>query len=146
MENLINFHVTGSSKGLQTIAKTGKHTLTIDEPPVMGGQDSGPNPLQTLLSALSGCENIVANVVAREMEFDLQGIDFDIKAVLDRRGFMGDPNVKPYFQSVNIEAKVKTSEPQERIDELQRITDSRCPIYATLSAAGIPIETNWTKA
>ncbi|CAH0344548.1 OsmC family protein [Bacillus sp. CECT 9360] len=146
MEHKLNFHVTGTTKGMQTIVKSSKHSITIDEPPVMGGHDSGPDPLTTLLSALAGCENVVANLVAKEMNFDLQTIEFDIKGVLDRRGLMGDPSVKPYFEKVMIEAKVTTSESQERINELQKLTDSRCPVYTTLEAAGIPLETTWTKA
>ncbi|MFC3884807.1 OsmC family protein [Bacillus songklensis] len=146
MENKLTFHVAGNTKGMQTVVKSGNHTITIDEPPTMGGQDTGADPLTTLLSALAGCENVVANVVAKELNFDLQGIEFDIKGILDPRGFMGDPNVRPYFEKVTIHAKVKTSESQERINELQRITDSRCPVYTTLKAANVELETNWTKA
>jgi putative redox protein len=142
----LNMRVSGNGKGMQTVLKAGNHTVTIDEPPAMGGQDSGPDPLTTLLSALAGCENVVANMVAKEMEFDLQGIEFDIKGVLDPRGFMGDPNVRTYFEKVTIQAKVKTSESEERIKELQTKTDSRCPVYNTLKAADVEIETNWTKA
>lgn len=146
LENKLNFHVTGKSKGMQTIAKSDQHTITIDEPPVMGGEDTGPDPLTTFLCALSGCENVVANVVAKELKFDLQGIEFDIRGVVDRRGFMGDPNVKPYFEKVTIDTKVQTSETEERIAELQRITDSRCPLYTTLKAAGVELKSKWSKA
>ncbi len=146
LENKLNFHVTGKSKGMQTIAKSDQHTITIDEPPVMGGEDTGPDPLTTFLCALSGCENVVANVVAKELKFDLQEIEFDIRGVVDRRGFMGDPNVKPYFEKVTIDAKVQTSESEERIAELWRITDSRCPLYTTLKAAGVELESKWSKA
>jgi uncharacterized OsmC-like protein len=34
------------------------------------------------LGALAGCENVVTNMVAKEIDFDLQGIEFDIKANL----------------------------------------------------------------
>jgi putative redox protein len=146
MKNQMTFHVTGSSKGMQTVVSSKQHTITIDEPPAMGGQDTGPDPLTTLLGALAGCENVVANLVAKELNFDLQGIEFDIQGTIDTRGLMGDPNVKPYFQQVTIHAKVKTNESQERIEELQRITDSRCPVYTTLKAAGIPLQSKWTKA
>ncbi|MCQ6277490.1 OsmC family protein [Bacillus sp. V3B] len=111
----------------------------------MGGKDTGADPLSTLLSALAGCENVIANFVAKEIEFDLQGIEFDITGILDTRGLMGDPNVQPYFEKVRINAKVKTSETQERVDQLQKITDERCPVYTTFKAAGIELVPNWTR-
>ena len=103
----------------------------------------GANPLSTLLSALAGCENVIANLVAREIEFDLQGIEFNITGILDTRGLMGNANVQPYFEKVRIESKVKTSETQERVYQLQKITDARCPVFTTFKAAGIELEVNW---
>ncbi|MBM7701303.1 OsmC family protein [Metabacillus iocasae] len=138
--------VTGNTDGMQTVLTAGKHKVVIDEPKNMGGKDEAADPLATLLSSLAGCENVIANMVAKEIQFDLQGIEFDIKGILDTRGLMGDKSVKPYFEKVTIEAKVKTSETQERVDELQRITDERCPVYTTLKAAGIELEPKWTKA
>ncbi|GIM45833.1 hypothetical protein DNHGIG_13820 [Collibacillus ludicampi] len=102
--------------------------------------------MSLVLSALAGCENIVANLVAKEINFDLQGIEFDIRGEFDPRGLMGDPNVRPYFEKVTIHAKVKTSESEDRLKELQEITDSRCPVYTTLKAAGVELESNWVKA
>jgi putative redox protein len=112
----------------------------------MGGKDSGPNPLSTLLSSLAGCENVIANMVAKEIGFDLQGIEFNVKGTLDPRGMMGDPNVKPYFENVVINAEVKTDESEKRVKELQEKTDQRCPVFTTLKAAGIELEPNWSKA
>ncbi|GGF23722.1 hypothetical protein GCM10010954_23190 [Halobacillus andaensis] len=112
----------------------------------MGGTDEGQDPLSNLLASLAGCENVIANMVAKEIDFDLQGIDFNITAELDPRGLMGKADVQPYFNQVNIEAKVKTSESEERINELKQITDTRCPVYTTLEAANIPITAHWTKA
>lgn len=145
MEKKMTFQVSGKSNGVQAILKSGKHTIIIDEPPAMGGQDKGPDPLTTFLGALAGCENVVANLVAKELAMDLQGIEFDIKGILDPRGFMGNPDVIPYFEKVIIDVKVKTNDSLERIHELQRVTDSRCPIYNTIKAAGIEIVSNWTK-
>jgi putative redox protein len=138
--------ITAVSEGMQTKARSKHHHIIIDEPRDMGGKDEGPNPLGTLLGALAGCENVVANMVAKEINFDLQGIEFDIRGELDTRGFMGDPNVRPYFEKVTVEAKVKTTESEERIKELQEKTDLRCPVYTTLKAAGVEMVTNWVKA
>ena len=138
--------ISSQSQGMQTVINAGKHSITIDEPAKMGGTDTGADPLTTLLSSLAGCENVIGNLVAKEMNFDLQGIEFDIKGILDPRGLMGVEGVQPYFEKVTIDAKVKTSESQERINELQSKTDERCPVYTMFEAAGIELVPNWVKA
>ncbi len=112
----------------------------------MGGTDDGQDPLSNLLASLAGCENVIANMVAKEMEFDLKSIEFDVNGELDPRGLMGQADVRPYFEKVSVHAKVTTSESQDRIDELKEKTDARCPVYTTLKAAGVELEANWTKA
>jgi putative redox protein len=139
-------NITSQATGMQSVIKAGVHTIIIDEPETMGGKDTGADPLASLLSSLAGCENVIANFVAKEIGFDLQGIEFDITGIIDPSGLMGDPNVRPYFEKVRINAKVQTSESQERIDQLQKTTDRRCPVYTTFEAAGIDLEVNWTKA
>ncbi|WLR53317.1 OsmC family protein [Bacillus tianshenii] len=131
---------------MQTKAVSNGHELILDEPAKMGGQDQGTNPLGNMLVSLAGCENIVANIVSKELAFDLQGIEFQISGEFDPRGLMGDPNVRTYFQKITIHAKVKTNESDERIQELKRLTDKRCPVYGILKAADVEIEAHWEKA
>jgi putative redox protein len=138
--------ITGVSQGMQTKVTAEKHHFIVDQPQTMGGKDEGANPLTTLLGALAGCENVIANMVAKDMNFNLQGIEFDIHGELDTRGLMGDPNVRPYFQKVVVNAKVKTNETEDRVKELQEKTDLRCPVYTTLKAAGVEMVVNWAKA
>jgi putative redox protein len=142
----IQLTASGVAEGSTSEIKTGNHTFYIDEPERLGGNDKGPNPLQTLLGALIGCESIIANMVAKEINFDLQGISFSVKGELDPRGYMGDPNVRTYFEKVEISAEVKTSESEERIQKLQELTDIRCPVFNILKAADVEIVTNWKKA
>ncbi|MDQ0340997.1 putative OsmC-like protein [Caldalkalibacillus uzonensis] len=142
----MKFKVNGQSAGLSVEMKAGKHTVTIDEGSQLGGQDRGPNPLQTLLCALAGCENVTAHVIAKQMNFDLQGITFEITGEFDPRGFMGDPNVRTYFEKVYVTARVHTTESEERIKELQKMVEQRCPVYGTFKTAGIEMHDNWIKA
>jgi putative redox protein len=146
MEQLAQFKVTGKGSGMRLDAIAGKHSIAIDEPVSFGGQDSAIDPLSAFLSSLIACENVMAQLIAKEMDFDLKGISFDVSGSLDLRGLMGDPEVKPYFSKVIVEAFVVTTESQERINALQEKVDMRCPIYRTLKDAGIHVENNWVKA
>ncbi|KUP04141.1 osmotically inducible protein C [Bacillus coahuilensis m2-6] len=144
--NKMTLKVNATTEGITVKANTGKHEFFIDEGKQMGGQDKGPNPLQAVLGALAACENVTANMVAREMKFNLEGITFEIKGTFDPRGFMGDPSVRPYFETVTVEAKVQTDETEERIKELQEKVESRCPVYTMMKAANIEMNDTWTKA
>ncbi|MFB4165677.1 OsmC family protein [Alteribacillus sp. JSM 102045] len=142
----MNEKITAVSKGMNTKGMSHNHQVVIDEPANMGGTDEGANPLATLLISLAGCENAIANFVAKELEFDLQGIDFEINGELDPRGMMGEEGVRPYFQKITVNATVHTSESEARVKELQETVDSRCPVYTTLVAADVEMIPNWGKA
>ena len=142
----MEFNVEGNAKSFQTDLSTGSHEITIDEPENLGGSNQGMDPLSALLSSLAGCENAVANFVAKEMDFDLQGISFQVNGNIDSEGMMGNPDVRPYFQTVSVKAKVQTSESDERVQELQDKVDARCPVFTTLHAAGVEMKVDWSKA
>ncbi|MCT8139311.1 OsmC family protein [Anaerobacillus sp. CMMVII] len=146
MANKMTLLVNAKTEGITVTNKAGKHEFIIDEGKQMGGQDLGPNPLQSVLGALAACENVTARVVAREMNFDLQDLSFKIKGQFDPRGFMGDPSVRPYFETITVEATVTTGETEERIKELQEKVESRCPVYTMLKAANVQLEDQWNKA
>lgn len=142
----MKFKVTGKNDGLKSTVKAGKHDIIVDEAPQMGGNNEGPNPLQYMLSALVGCGNVVAHLVAKEMNFDLQGLSFEATGEFDPRGFMGDPNVRTYFETVTVDVKVETSESDERIEQLREQVEARCPVYGTFRAADVELKGAWTKA
>lgn len=141
----LKMQVSGENEGIKSIVKAGRHELIVDEGSQVGGNDEGPNPLQYMLIALAGCENVVAHAVAKEMAFDLQGLTFDISGEFDPRGFMGDPNVRTYFETVTINVNVKTTESEERLQELREKVEARCPVYSTFFAANIDMKSTWTK-
>lgn len=138
--------VSGVSEGFTTTVSAGHHLYYLDEPEQAGGHDLGPNPLQALLGALIGCENITASAVAKQMDFDLRGVAFSVKGSYDSRGLKGDHNVRTYFEKVELRAELQTSESDERIKALKEATDARCPIFNTLKAADVELVTNWVRS
>lgn len=141
----VKMQVTGHSEGMKSIIKAGKHEVIVDEAEQMGGNNEGANPLQYMLTALAGCGNVVAHMVAKEMDFDLQGLTFHVSGEFDPRGFMGEPGVRTYFETVTVDVKIKTSESKDRIKQLQRQVESRCPVYGTFFAADIEMKGTWIK-
>lgn len=139
----VELQISSKSNQLQSVVTMDNHQITIDEPAKMGGQDTGPSPMQLVLAALAGCENVMAHLIAKEMNFDLQDLSFEVKGTLDMRGLAGTVGVKPYFQNVSVQASVKTSEPNERLQELVTTLENRCPAFTLLRDAGVAMEEKW---
>lgn len=146
MGQMMNVKVNGTGTGMRLDAVAGKHQVVVDEPVAMGGKDTAADPLSTFLASLLACENVMAQIIAKEMNFDLQGISLETEGAIDVSGLMGNLEVDPKFQEVVVKGYVKTSETQERINEMCEKVDLRCPIYRTIKDAGIPIRNEWVKA
>ena len=74
---LVNFKINAKSESpTRTVVTARDFKMVIDEPKNLGGKDTGANPVEFLLGALSGCLNVVGHIVAKEMKFDFKGISF----------------------------------------------------------------------
>lgn len=70
----------------------GKHSLTADEPPALGGRDAGPAPYELLLMSLGACTAITLRMYA------------------ERKGWA--------FDSLRVELHYQKGEPRSRIDRV----------------------------
>lgn len=145
MSQKLTFKLDVTGSGMRTDSTNGKHIISIDEPESFGGKDSAPDPMSTMLAALAACENVMAQIISKEMNIQIEDISFKVEGELDPSGLMGNLDVKPYFEKVKVEAFLKTSASQEQVDELRKKVDQRCPIFRTIKDAGIPIENLWVK-
>jgi uncharacterized OsmC-like protein len=117
--------------------QSGKYSLTIDEPVMMGGTDQGPAPLQVLLMALAGCLNITGHEVARQHGLNLKGMHISIKGKMNPAVFMGSPvDERSGFQdiTVNIDAQF-IGVTQEQINSWLAETERRCPVTDNIKDA-----------
>lgn len=144
--------VSATSRGEDCTSRVmtglGGHEFVVDEKSQHGGNDLGPNPLEYLLGALAGCEQVTAYYVSRKMtpEFDLNKVIVHVEGDVDPRGFKGlEETVPAHMQKVRIEVCLATSEPEERIRELQRKVELQCPVHSLFKAAGVQITSRWYK-
>jgi uncharacterized OsmC-like protein len=133
----------GSMMAVQDFGEYG-HIVT-DEPVAHGGTGEGPSPLQAVLGALCGCESVTFHRTAKEMEFVYDGIDFEGEFTIDIRGRMGVREVRPHFQTIRVEAKVRTSESEERLAAVVEETEARCPVYNLVVDAGVNVQMRWVR-
>ena len=66
-------------RNYQVDIEAGRHRLSADEPPALGGADAGPAPFQLLLSALGACTTITLRMYAQRKGWDLNGVDVDLR-------------------------------------------------------------------
>ncbi len=116
-----------------------------DEPDSLGGTNTAPSPLETVLIALVGCDGVIINGVATAMKFDYAGVDLSCESQIDVRGPKGVPGIRPYFEEALLEIVVYTDESEERFRRLARNVEFRCPVMNLMTAAGVEMDVTWTR-
>ena len=117
--------------------------LVTDEPKTSGGTETGPTPLETVLAALVGCESVMIHNVATAMNFDYEGVELEASGTVDLRGPKGVPGIRPYFDSVELTVVIYTAESTERMEQLARNAEARCPVMNLMRDAGAKVTANW---
>jgi putative redox protein len=140
-------HVKGSNAaGTRTVIQVRDFAPVVtDEPDSMGGTNSAPSPLETVLVALVGCDGVIINGVAKAMGFEYAGVDFRCESQIDVRGPKGVPGVRPYFEAASIDITIYTDESDKRLAQLQKNVEFRCPVMNLLRAADVKLQANWEK-
>jgi len=130
------------------------HDLQTDVPIKMGGGDSAPQPVETLLAALLGCTQATAVFVGRMMSprLTIDKIYFDIEAYRDERGALESPidivpTIPARLQRVSGTVLVYFKKGSDVTDENMRIlgeqTEARCPVANMLHASGCELDIRW---
>jgi len=119
--------------------------FTFDEPSAHGGNDLGPSPLQGVLGALCACESVTFGRTAQEFGFACDGISFDAACTIDIRGRLGVAEVVPHFQSIKVEARVRTAESEAALLRVVELTEARCPVLNLAKDAKVRVDMVWIR-
>ncbi len=130
---IFSVQATSESPSKATV-KARNFTLTIDEPPNLGGTDHGANPVEFVLAALAGCLNVVGHMVAKEMGFEIRSLSFNIDGELNPAGFMGKAkDVRPGYQEIVVKVNADTDADEETLNKWLEVIESRCPVSDNIS-------------
>ena len=139
MANMIfKSEVKWTGEGVSSDAECGKHTIHIDEPPALGGKDTGANPVELLLSALGGCMVVLINAFAPAHDVIIKDVSVSVEGDLDPDGFMGKSDVRPGFSEIRYKLNIDSPSSKENVDALIEHAKSACPVKDTLS--GVPVK------
>lgn len=116
-----------------------------DEPASLGGTNTAPSPLETVLIALVGCDGVIINGVATAMKFNYAGVDFACESQIDVRGPKGVPGIRPYFETAKLDITVYSDESDARFQQLRKNVEFRCPVMNLLSAAQVGMDVIWVQ-
>ncbi len=123
-------------EGMQFLAETESgHALVIDSGnPDLGGKDTGPRPMELVLTALCGCTAMDVISILRKMRQPVRR--FRVRAEARQR-----PDHPHVFTHVKVIYEVEGEVDEKKVRKAVDLSQSRyCPVAATLRAAGVPVE------
>ncbi len=128
------FSVKGESKSAARInVKARNFDLVVDEPPDLGGEDQGANPVEYILAGLVGCLNVMGHLVAKEMGFKIQNLTIDAEGPLNPEKLFGQPtDDRAGYKRIAVKLSVETDAEQETLDKWLAAVESRCPVSDNL--------------
>lgn len=136
------FRASGTPTGtVGSVITARSHTVRVDEPPTLGGEDADANPVEVYLAALISCQVVTYRFWAQRLDVAVDDIAVTAEGDLDVRGFFGiDDSVRPGFRAVRVNVRITGPESAERYAELQRAVDAHCPVL-DLSTGVTPVTT-----
>ena len=135
-----------SENATKTVVNARNFQMTIDEPQNLGGTNTGANPVEYVLGALSGCLTVVGNLVAREMGFTLRRMDIEMNGNLDPARFMGQSKEeRAGFKAIEVQINADSDADEETLKKWVEQIEDRCPVSDNLSHE-TPIKISATKA
>lgn len=120
----------------RTLVTTRQFKIIVDEPESLGGSDGGPNPVEYVLAAVSGCLNVVGHVVASEMKFKLKGLTIEAEGILNPARFQGTSNnERAGYKEIFIKLKPEADTDEQTLEKWKVAVCDRCPVSDNLSNA-----------
>ncbi len=101
----------------------GGHQLTADVPVALGGQDTGPTPMNMLMGALAACTAITLQMYAGRKGWDLREISVDVTEV-----------TQGGQTSFEKEIKLKGQLDPAQIQALETVAE-KCPVNKVIKAS-----------
>ena len=107
----------------------------VDEPPVLLGDDTAPNPSEAAMAALGSClaVGVHANAVARGITIKTLEVELEADINITSVWGTGDTNPKPVgFTDVRIKINLDADAPKEELEDLIAHANAWSPVANTI--------------
>jgi uncharacterized OsmC-like protein len=134
---VVTLHAKGElGEGLACKVDTSRALIEAGLHPATGGSGLQACSGDMLLEALVACAGVTLNAVATAIGFKLDGGRVLAEGDLDFRGTLGVAKDAPVgFREIRLRFELDTEEPQDRVDQLTKLTERYCVVYQTLRAS-----------
>lgn len=120
----------------KTVVSTRDFEFVVDEPPALGGEDAGPNPVEYLLGAWAGCLNVVTHLVAAERDIEIDGVEIDLEGDLDPRKLLeDDDSVRAGYSEIRVTIAIESEADPVTVASLADEIEDRCPVSDNIQHA-----------
>jgi uncharacterized OsmC-like protein len=125
--------VKGRSEGAQAVLEAGSFSWRCDLPQPVGGTNQAPSPTMLLLSALAGCAVVfIRDTLAPQLGVQVEGVEATAQCEADSRGLLGMEGAVADLQNLRLGIQIQSPDSEEKVRELYRVWQDRCPIYLAL--------------
>jgi len=122
--------------------ETGRALAVAGLHPATGGTGLELCSGDMLLEALVACAGVTLKAVSTALAIPLKSGTVSAEGDLDFRGTLGVDKEAPVgFRQIRLRFDVATDAPQEKLDQLLKLTERYCVVYQTI-AKGPPVDIN----
>ena len=115
--------------------ETGRALAVAGLHPASGGTGAELCSGDMLLEALVACAGVTLKAVATALEIPLRRGEVRAEGDLDFRGTLGVDKAAPVgFKDIRLTFAVDTDAPQDKIDQLLKLTERYCVVFQTLNS------------
>lgn len=120
--------------------ETGRALATAGLHPATGGSGMELCSGDMLLEALVACAGVTLKAVATALSIPLRSGSVFAEGDLDFRGTLGVAKDAPVgFREIRLRFDLDTDAPQEKLDQLLKLTERYCVVYQTIRS-GPPVD------
>ena len=109
-------------------------TLDADEPPLLLGEDNGPNPVEYALTGLAACVTtaLVYHAAAKGIQVD--EVESRLEGDIDLQGFLGlSDSVRRGYEKIRMYFKIKGDLSDEEKEYLIQMGAKYSPVFDTIT-------------
>ena len=128
------------NEGIACKVETGRALAVAGLHPATGGSGLELCSGDMLLEALVACAGVTLKAVSTALGIALKSGHVSAEGDLDFRGTLGVAKDAPVgFAQIRLRFDVATDEPQEKLDQLLKLTERYCVVYQTIKS-GPPVD------